>query len=90
MKTYKDYTYHRTDTTTTAAMGVRDNTIGERIRAARVAAGLLQREAGVALGYPLSSAQRTVARWEAGTRPVPRKHLIQLAELLKIPVSDLL
>ena len=44
----------------------------------------------MALSYSEQVAQRLVSRWETGTRPVPRKHLVELARLLKLEVEELL
>lgn len=52
---------------------------------------MTQKALGVALGYPDSaSTQIYVAQWEAGTRPIPRKHIKTLAALLDINPVDLL
>ena len=76
------------------------NTIGEwedlvhdlanAIKEARTIKGLKQREVGEALGYDGDSAQVTVARWEAGTRPVPVDKIRPLADVLGIDPLDLL
>lgn len=51
---------------------------------------MTQKAVGLALGYPEANAQMHVAHWEAGTHPVPRKHIKTLAALLKIDPLDLL
>lgn len=56
----------------------------------RIAAGPTQKEVGLALEYDEKNAQSYVAFWETGKRPVPKKKMLQLSELLKIPLVDLL
>jgi transcriptional regulator with XRE-family HTH domain len=68
---------------------MKDN-IGSLIRTARLNRGMLQKDIGLSLGYPETSAQMTVARWEAGTRPVPMDKIKPLAELLGINPVELL
>lgn len=51
---------------------------------------MTQKAVGLALGYTDDTAQTYVARWETGTRPIPRKHLKTLAALLKIDPLELL
>ena len=46
---------------------------------------MTQKAVGLALGYTDDTAQTYVARWETGTRPIPRKtpqNLLSLAILL--------
>ncbi len=62
----------------------------EVLREARKAAGLKQRELGVALGYPEEHAKNFISNWETGYRPIPRKHIKALAALLHIDPVDLL
>lgn len=65
--------------------------IPSRIRAARIAKGFTQAQVGEAMGYSQADqAQRYVSGWETGVRKIPRKHLVALAELLDLEVSDLL
>jgi transcriptional regulator with XRE-family HTH domain len=59
-------------------------TIQNEIITARINKGLTQRELGERLGYQSKSAQVTVARWEAGTRPVPREKILELCKLLDL------
>lgn len=59
-------------------------TIQNAIIIARTNKGLTQRELGEALGYQSKTAQVTVARWEAGTRPVPREKILDLCKILKL------
>jgi transcriptional regulator with XRE-family HTH domain len=58
----------------------------DRIRAAREACGLSQRDLGVALGLD----RATVANWERGHREPPVDTLLQLAEVLKVRLGVLL
>ena len=51
---------------------------------------MTQKAVGLALGYPEANAQTYVAHWEAGTRPIPSKHLKTLAALLNIDPLELL
>ena len=60
----------------------------DTIRAARIAAGLTQKQLGEAAGY--KDAQPFVASWEAGTRPIPRDKIRAVAEVLGLNVEDLL
>ena len=71
---------------TRGALAPRPRT-GERLLAdLRRAAGLTQRETALHLGVTA----RTVAHWEAGTRPVPRAAARRLARLLRQPLSRVL
>ena len=45
---------------------------------------MTQKAIGLALGYPEANAQVHFAHWEAGTHPIPRKHIKTLAALLNI------
>ena len=65
-------------------------TIPETIKAARLKAGLTQQALGEALGYEGTSADSTVRRWEAGSRPVPIEKIRKLAELLQITLDSLI
>ena len=65
-------------------------TIGERIKAAREAAGLTQKQLGEVAGYIDTTAQSFVASWEAGTRPIPRDKIRLVAEVLGINPTDLI
>lgn len=64
-------------------------TIPEKIRAARIAANLTQKQLGEQAGYTGSAAQVTVGRWEIGARPVPVEKLRIVAKLLKLTIDDL-
>ena len=65
-------------------------TTGERIRAAREAAGLTQKQLGEAAGLESSTAQPFVASWEAGTRPIPRDKIKLVAEALGVDPMTLI
>lgn len=64
--------------------------VPSRIRSARASIGMTQQGLGEALDYSGDFARVTVARWEAGTRPVPMDKIKLLAELLGINPLDLL
>ena len=64
-------------------------TTGERIRAAREAAGLTQQQLGEAVGLVPTSAQPHVSSWERGDRPIPRKRLKAAAEALQVEIGEL-
>ena len=56
-------------------MGCNDVTLGQRIRNARIAAGLTQRD----LGNELGVSYQTIAYWERDTKKPTASHLKQLA-----------
>lgn len=58
--------------------------LANAIKEARTIKGFKQREVGEALGYDGDSAQVTVARWEAGTRPIPSDKIRELCKLLDL------
>ena len=62
-----------------------ENTIGNRIRKYRKMKNLSQEE----LAELCSVAAPTVSRWETGSLKPNRKHQLQLADILKIEISDL-
>ena len=62
----------------------------DTIRAARIAAGLTQKQLGEAAGLESITAQPFVASWEAGTRPVPRDKIKAVAEALHIEPTELI
>ena len=62
----------------------------QRIISARARRGMTQQEVGEALGYTGGYARVSVARWEAGTTPVPMDKIRPLSELLHIEVVSLL
>ena len=59
---------------------------GRKIRLARVGKGLSQ----AALAERLKVSQATVALWESGNTFPKASNLVELAELLEIPVEELL
>lgn len=63
---------------------------GERIRAARMAAGLTQRKLGELCGYSEKSAERVVQLWEHNKQPVPLDKLRVLAQALNISLDSLI
>lgn len=65
-------------------------TIEQQLKWFRHKKGLTQMELGIKLGYSREYAQKNVSRWELGLRPVPRKHLKRMAEILEMPVENLL
>lgn len=65
-------------------------TIPERIKQARIDAGLTQQQLGEACGYPPNTASITARRWESGTRPVPLDKLRIVARTLKLKLDDLI
>lgn len=65
-------------------------TIPEKIKQARIEAGLTQQKLGEAAGYEGRSALVTVQRWEYGTRPIPTEKLRIVAQVLNLPLDDLI
>lgn len=61
-------------------------TPGQRIRNARIDAGLTL----VALGWALGVKYQQIQAWESGCRNPGRKHLPQLAAVLGLALEDLL
>lgn len=64
--------------------------IPDTIKAARLRAALSQKELGEKLGYEGRSAEVTVQRWEAGSRPVPLEKIRALAAALNLTLDDLI
>ncbi|NTW97200.1 MAG: helix-turn-helix transcriptional regulator [Oscillochloris sp.] len=62
-----------------------DARVGASIRAKRMHAGLKQEELASALGID----RTTISRYEAGSRSIPIGVLIQIAYVLRAPLSDL-
>ena len=60
--------------------------IPQKIRDARNASGLTQKQLADALGYKSFQA---VQRWELGQRPVPDEKKRELARLIGLTVDDL-
>lgn len=67
-----------------------DSMTPDTIRAARIAAGLTQKQLGQAAGYTDSTAQPFVASWEAGIRPIPRDKIRAVAKALGIEPTKLI
>jgi SOS-response transcriptional repressor LexA len=61
------------------------NNLGQRIKQLRIERGLTQTELGQLLGV----ASGNISRYESGTNNPDMKRLQQLADILKVPVSDL-
>ncbi len=61
-------------------------TLGERIRAARQAAGLSQEKLAERLGLT----RQAVTKWETGQSAPSTENLLRLAEVLGVPVTALL
>lgn len=64
-----------------------DAQLGAVIRDARQRALLKQEELGAALKPPVD--RSTIANYEAGRRSVPLKVLVQIADLLSVPLAEL-
>lgn len=60
------------------------------LKEARRSVGITQEALGIRLGYPKNVAQVYVARWESGTRKIPRHKIEQAAKILKLKLEDLL
>ena len=67
-----------------------DMNIPERIRAARLAAGMTQAQLAEAIGLDTKWGQSIVARYESGDRPIPRKRLKAVAAVLNLDPLDLI
>lgn len=65
-------------------------TIPERIRQARKAAVMTQKQLGLACGYDESVADWYVRRWELGSRRIPPDKLRTLSQVLGIPLDQLI
>lgn len=63
------------------------STVGERIRAARKAKGMTQRELGERTGY---TSRSTIAKIEAGVNDIPRAQVAAFAEALDCTVAYLM
>ena len=64
-------------------------TPAERIRTARLAAGMTQAELAKAIGITTKWGQSIVAQYEMGSRPIPRKRLKAAAEALQVEIGEL-
>ena len=65
-------------------------TPAERIRIARLAAGMTQAQLAEAIGLDTKWGQSIVAQYEMGNRPIPRKRLKDAARVLGLRLSDLI
>lgn len=63
---------------------------GKTLKEARESKKLTQKQVGEACGYKDDAAQIYVQGWETNKRPVPRKHLATIAQLLDISIEKLL
>ena len=64
--------------------------LAAQLRAARIAAGLTQKQLGLACGYIESSAERTVQHWESGKQSPPLDKLRALADALHVSLDYLI
>ena len=60
------------------------------IKAARIRCGFTQKELGLKMGHPESSADNIVRQWESGRRPVPIDKIRPLAAALNLTLDDLI
>jgi transcriptional regulator with XRE-family HTH domain len=65
-------------------------TYGELIKELRISAGKTQKQLGVECGFPASSADVTVRRWEEGKLFPKITKLRTLAAALNVPLENLL
>jgi transcriptional regulator with XRE-family HTH domain len=63
-----------------------DSRVGAAIRAERLRAGIKQEELAAAIGLD----RTTLSRYEAGSRSVPIGALLQIAYVLRAPLSELI
>lgn len=63
--------------------------IGRRIRCFRSRRGLTQKELGLLMGFPASSAEVRINQYETGYRSMKQDNLEKLAELLQVDKSAL-
>lgn len=64
--------------------------LATQLRAARIAAGLTQRQLGEMCGYAGNSAERTVQNWEYGKQSPPLDRLRALADALHVSLDYLI
>lgn len=64
--------------------------LAAQLRAARIAAGLTQRQLGEMCGYTGNSAERTVQNWEYGKQSPPLDRLRALADALHVSLDYLI
>ena len=60
------------------------------IKSARLQCGYTHQELSEKLGYEGESGRVTIARWEAGSRPVPVEKIRPLAAALNLTLDDLI
>ena len=65
-------------------------TYGDKIKSARKAAGLTQKQLGLACGYIESSAERIVQKWEHSSCVPPLDKIRPLATALKVSIDYLI
>lgn len=63
---------------------------GKELAERRRAVGLTQKQLGLSCGYPETSAERIIQKWEYEKRRIPPKKYRILAEALKIDVVELI
>jgi len=63
-----------------------DASVGATIRAGRLRAGIKQEELAAAIGLD----RTTLSRYEAGSRSIPIGALLQIAYVLRAPLSELI
>ncbi len=67
-----------------------DKEICEKIKMARTAKKLTQKQLGELCGYEGRSAESTVQHWEYGTHSIPLSKLRKLSEALGLTLDDLI
>ena len=66
-----------------------DMTVGDRIKKARNAKGLTQKDLGVAIGFTALTADVRIAQYESGTRVPKEKVLFDLSRVLSVSLEYL-
>lgn len=67
-----------------------DKNIPAAIKAARIAAGLTQKELGERIGYNGESQERAIRNIESGRRGVPIEKVRALAAVLNLTLDDII
>ena len=62
---------------------------GKRIRCFRLKRGMTQKALGIAVGFPVNTADIRIAQYESDTRTPKHSLLCALAQVLDVPVSAL-
>lgn len=62
---------------------------GKRIRHFRMLRGITQKTLGIAIGFPLDTADVRIAQYESGARTPKQNLLCQIAKVLGVPPSKL-